>query len=132
MDMNMDIVQFKLINGEEIICNIVEGTNEDEIQISHALRLRETQILHQDETHEIRGYQMTPWMTYQMDMTLSVSLNSNHIVAKVIPQDYVKKHYMQCLTTLEETMMDFGEGFEDMTNTNKDSDNSNIIKLRLH
>ena len=63
-----EIKHFKLSNGEEIVCDVIEWPDVDgdspDIVVRNALKLLRLELLNEDN---IRYYQFRPWMVYQDD-----------------------------------------------------------------
>lgn len=85
--MDYSVKQFKLVNGEEIICEILDESPE-------SFAIRNAFVLHEKET--VDGYKyfaFRTFMTYQ-DTPLSVMLIMNDkIMAIAIPSNDMKEQY---------------------------------------
>lgn len=143
------IRQFKMTNGEEIICKILsepEGES-DEMIVNNCLKLYRI-----DMTRDVAYHSFRPWMFMHDDLTDAIALNTYHIVAATIPSKEMKAQYIEALRELKiaaknkETysLEDFMNRFNDIQNqdnfTNNfpdDSDGNKIIdfnsaKDKLH
>lgn len=78
-----DIKQFKLSNGEEIICEVVQWPSEEESDI---VVRNSFKIITAGSRHEgITMYQLKPWMIYQDESDLFQLINGNHVVGEANP-----------------------------------------------
>jgi hypothetical protein len=146
-----DYKQFKLTNGEEMVCELVANGDEDstaDVIIRRAMKIVTTDDLEDN----VRYYTLKPWMSFQDDTDDLVALNSVHIVGESTPSETVMLHYAAALAdadkynkvkkaglTLqeieeklhelsEEEMNEFLQAkYEEIAN---DSDISNIIQFK--
>ena len=91
-----DYKQFKLTNGDEMICELVANGDEDstaDVIIRRAMKIVTTDDLEEN----IRYYTLKPWMSFQDDTTDLVALNSVHIVGESTPSETVMLHYAAAL-----------------------------------
>jgi|TARA_B100000035_G_scaffold308238_1_gene312592 hypothetical protein len=97
--------QIKLTNGEEIICNIVDGGSKDsetdELLISHCLRLTKVEFNKSISYHSFR-----PWLIMKDDVTDIISLNGYHIVAMAIPSEDMKQQWKNAVKEFKEMESD--------------------------
>lgn len=78
-----NIKQFKLSNGEEIICEVVQWPSEEESDI---VVRNSFKIITAGSRHEgITMYQLKPWMVYQDESDLFQLINGNHVVGEANP-----------------------------------------------
>jgi hypothetical protein len=128
-----DFRQFKLSNGDEIICEIVQWPedSEEEMIIRKAMELKS----HDDDGRGIRYYNFRPWVTMQDDTDGFLSLNYAHILAEVIPSDRMLKHFFEAVEnanlTPEEIQAKVDEYFQKLQTMveESDSDFSNVIEF---
>lgn len=91
-----DYKQFKLTNGDEMICELV--ANGDEDSTADVIVRRAMKIVTTDDLEEnVRYYTLKPWMSFQDDTTDLVALNSVHIVGESTPSETVMLHYAAAL-----------------------------------
>jgi hypothetical protein len=146
-----DYKQFKLTNGEEMVCELVANGDEDstaDVIIRRAMKIVTTDDLEDN----VRYYTLKPWMSFQDDTTDLVALNSVHIVGESTPSETVMLHYAAALAdadkynkvkkaglTLQEIEEKLKELSEDEMNDflqakydeiADDSDISNIIQFK--
>lgn len=90
-----DYRQFKLSNGDEIICEVIEypEENDDELIIRKALLMRAID----DDEQGIRYYNFRPWVTMQEGSDNFVSLNYGHVIAEAIPSEKILKHFLEAV-----------------------------------
>jgi len=128
-----DFRQFKLTNGDEIICEIVQwpGDDEEDMIIRKAMQLKS----YDDDGRGIRYYNFKPWITMQEDTDGFLSLNYAHILAEVIPSDKMLKHFFEAVEnsnlTPEEIQDKIDNYFEKLKKMagELDSDFSNVIEF---
>lgn len=128
-----DFRQFKLTNGDEIICEIVQwpGDDEEDMIIRKAMQLKS----YDDDGRGIRYYNFKPWITMQEDTDGFLSLNYAHILAEVIPSDKMLKHFFEAVEnsnlTPEEIQDKIDSYFEKLRKMagGLDSDFSNVIEF---
>jgi hypothetical protein len=128
-----DFRQFKLSNGDEIICEIVQWPedSEEEMIIRKAMELKS----HDHDGRGIRYYNFRPWVTMQDNTDGFLSLNYAHILAEVIPSDRMLKHFFEAVEnanlTPEEIQAKVDEYFQKLQTMveESDSDFSNVIEF---
>tara|TARA_R110000868_G_scaffold282471_2_gene542737 strand:+ start:3007 stop:3447 length:441 start_codon:yes stop_codon:yes gene_type:complete len=91
-----NIKHFKLTNGEEIVCDVVEWPDPDtdsvDLVIRQAFRIISAA---QSSTENVFYYALKPWMVYQEGDDLYQILNYNHIIAEATPTTELLKHYVR-------------------------------------
>lgn len=92
-----EVKQFKLSNGDEIVCDVVEWPDYDQdvsdIVIRNAFQL----IGYGPNKEGVRYYQFKPWMVYQDDPTFVQVLNNNHIIAEANPPEELIEQFIRIL-----------------------------------
>lgn len=85
-----EIRQFKLASGEEIVCEIIQWSNEEELElvVRKAMKL----VMGEMETG-VRYYSFRPWMVYQENPEDFVILNGNHVVGIGYPPESLISQY---------------------------------------
>ena len=93
--MNMNLIQFKLTNGEELVCEVVQEPDDDDINlvIRNALKI----ITLEDRETGTRIYSFRPWMVYQDYPDLLQLLNINHILGEAKPNKVLATQFYQAL-----------------------------------
>lgn len=99
--MNPDIRQFKLINGEEIICEVVEEYYQEEMTEGYNLFVRAAMALSLKvydtadfSEQPYRYYSLNPWMVYGEDIDNIISLRSDFVLAEVNPSPLLMDQYV--------------------------------------
>jgi len=86
----MNLKQFKLTNGDEILCEFVE---EDE-QTGLVLVRKILKIISTDDFESnVRYYSFKPWVSFQDDFDEIVILNSDHVVGQTLPSKSLVTHF---------------------------------------
>ncbi len=91
LDSNVDNYrQFKLANGEEILCEIMQWSDEEQacIIIRKAMR-----IFHVDRVDGYRMYTLRPWMIYCEDIDQLMTINDAQIIGECTPAPTLMKQY---------------------------------------
>ena len=141
--MNMkEIKQFKLISGEEIICEVIEWPSDDftGMVIRRVLMIRTTF----DEKGN-RYYSFRPWMALQEGDEKFISLEGTHVMGEGNPDLVMLKNYQEAIATNElseeellEKVEKYVEKMRQMYNNDSDqSEYDNILNFptkndRLH
>lgn len=124
--MEPEIRQFKLITGEEIICNVVHE-DETEIVIENVLQM--TSLVQEGYKY----YTFKSFMTYQDREDSIISLNPEMVMAVALPPKDLIREYVLGLNQMEkynqeteesETLYDIEFGMDDS------SEKSNIIQFK--
>jgi len=137
-----DFRQFKLSNGDEIICEVIQWPDDDDEEMI----VRKAMVLkaYDDDHKGIRYYNFSPWITMQDDTDGFLSLNFTHVLAEIIPSDKMIRHFIEAVETSnltpEEVQAKVDEYFnklKSMVEGSEDSDLSNVIefsrdKTKLH
>ena len=149
--MSKEYKQFKLTNGEELICELVAAGDEDstaDVIVRRAMKI----VVSDDLEENIRYYTLKPWMSFMDDTQELVALNSVHIVGEAKPSESMMIHYASgladadkynkvkqaglSLKEIEDKLKELSEEEMDAFLQTKfdeiaqDSDISNIIKFK--
>lgn len=93
--------QFKLTNGDEMVCELV-STDDDSGSTADVIVRRAMKIVVTDDLEEnIRYYTLKPWMSFMDDTTDLVALNSVHIVGEATPSETIMLHYAAALADVD-------------------------------
>lgn len=121
-----EIKQFKLISGEEIICEVVEWPSDDftGMVIRRVLMIRTTF----DEKGN-RYYAFRPWMALQEGDEKFISLEGTHVMGEANPDLIMLKNYQEAIENnelSEEELMEKVEKYVEKMKQlyNEDSDQS--------
>ena len=97
MDSNMSkdarepqVRQFKLSSGEEIVCEVIDWTGEEE---ESELIIRKAMSLVLREHNVGTYYTFKPWMIYQENPEDFIILQSQHVMSIGFPTKNLLKHY---------------------------------------
>jgi len=93
--MEPDIRQFKLVTGDEIICNIVHE-DENEVVLQNVLQM--TSVVQEG----YKFYTFKAFMTYQDREDSLISVNPEKIVSVANPTEDLIREYLQGLEQLKE------------------------------
>lgn len=147
--------QFKLTNGDEMVCELI-STTDDEMSTADVVVRRAMKIVVTDDLESnARYYTFKPWMSFMDDSTELVALNSVHIVGESTPSETVMVHYAAALADVDKynkmkstgmTLNEIQDMLKDMTDEEMDaflsekykemeadlidSDSPNVIKFR--
>ena len=91
IDLDYPIRQYKLITGEEIVCQVVEDSTENEDYFPSLIRYPMCIIL--KPMNMIRYYSLTPWMTAVYDVDTIITLDPNSIISSCNPSDELVEQY---------------------------------------
>lgn len=93
--MEPDIRQFKLVTGDEIICNVVHE-DENEIVLQNVLQM--TSVVQEG----YKFYTFKSFMTYQDREDSLISVNPEKIVSFANPSEELVKEYFRGIEQLKE------------------------------
>ena len=124
--MTYELRQFKLTNGDEILCEVVQWHNEDELElvVKKAMKLQ----YGNNKDGDIRYYAFRPWMVYGESPDELVILNGNHVVGICEPSAplvYQWKEAVEDMSNLHDERMKehaqtIGESKQSMTDRMKE------------
>ena len=144
-----EIRQFKLVDGSEIVCEVIEWIEEGQQEII----VRDIMIIAPSMTSlQEKVYVFKTWLHYIESRQELVMINSGHVIAIVSPNPILLEQYQRAivemhLTSTErrnEHMNSQQRKFADIANSLKeifeeeeyeaelDSDSNNIIKFPVH
>lgn len=97
----MNLKQFKLSNDDEVICEVVDNSAEDEggILIRRAMKIS----VHEDYENNVRYFSFKPFITFQDEIEELVVMNVGHIISETLPSRTLAIHYARALKELENT-----------------------------
>jgi hypothetical protein len=136
----MNIRQFKLSNGDEVVCEVLRFPEDEEDATLAVRSVYKITMITSPENDNNRYYQFRPWMVYQDNRDLQQELNLNHIIAEAMPTTELLAHYLKVAldeeteSYIEDILRKLKEAMQDHVAT-VDSD-SNLITFpgsrRLH
>lgn len=134
--------QFKLANGEEILCEIIQWSDEEESAIIVRKAMRIYQV---DRVDGYRMYTLRPWMMYSEDPDQLMTINDTQIIGECEPAPTLLKQYNM---VVKEYALTFAEELKKMPDEDKpfphnmsdekleqlmheiaDTDSSNVINM---
>ena len=149
--MSKEYKQFKLTNGEELICELVASGEEDstaDVIVRRAMKI----VVSDDLEENVRYYTLKPWMSFMDDTQELVALNSVHIVGEAQPSETMMMHYASGLADADKynkvraagiSLKEIEDKLKELTEEEmdaflqtkfdeiaSDSDMSNIIKFK--
>lgn len=94
-----EVRQFKLANGEEILCEVIQwAEGEDfEILVRKAMRL-----IMMENGDGMKYYAFRPWMVYQESSEDLLIINSTHIVGLGYPTDSLLVQWQEAVADMEQ------------------------------
>lgn len=137
-DFNKSIRQFKLTNGDEIVCDVVEWPDVDDdhngLIVRNAYKIYMLNTLNPTEN---RYYQFRPWLVYQDNKEYFQVLNADHIIAEATPADELLVHYYKIVNNIDDDNLEekIDKLKEILSEFMSDSDSGNLIKFpgkKLH
>ena len=105
--------QFKLANGEEILCEIIQWSDEDESAIIIRKAMRIYQV---DRIDGYRMYTLRPWMMYSEDPDQLMTINDTQIIGECEPATTLMKQYTMVVKEYANT---FAEELKKMPDEDK-------------
>ena len=149
--MSKEYKQFKLTNGEELICELVASGEEDstaDVIVRRAMKI----VVSDDLEENVRYYTLKPWMSFMDDTQELVALNSVLIVGEAKPSETMMMHYASGLADADKynkvraagiSLKEIEDKLKELTEEEmdaflqtkfdeiaSDSDMSNIIKFK--
>jgi hypothetical protein len=98
--MKGEFKQFKLTNGDEMICELV-ATGDDDSTADVIVRRAMKIVVTDDLEENVRYYTLKPWMSFVDDTTDLMALNSVHIVGESNPSETIMMHYAAALVDVD-------------------------------
>ena len=120
-----EIRQFKLVDGSEIVCEVIEWNDDatDEIVIRNALVI---QYMMRDD-HRLCS--MRPWMLQQVQNDYLQTLNAGHITVDAKPAFETVANYEETVQFLQTNLEDLAEQeLDDLVDMDKE-DKDNILSF---
>lgn len=140
----MEIKQFKLSSGEEIVCEVIEWPDVDE-DVAEIVVRNIYKIIAIDQTVSgNRYYTFKPWMVFQDEPDMFQTININHVVGEANPSQKLLEQYFTMIKgelsedseaareELEKKLADYIHNLRQIVNQQVGSDDSgeeNVIKF---
>lgn len=130
------IRQMKMVNGDEIVCEVVDWEDEEGpgIVIRNALKIETLNRVDGNRIHILK-----PWMIFQIGEGIFQTLNSDHVMVEASPSDDVVKEYYRAINfenneevdeeKLENYIQRLKEAVQDLMGGDSDSIGSKIIQF---
>lgn len=96
-----DIRQFKMITGQEIICEVMEWPDD---QVADMIVKNAVEVVGTDMSDGIRYYSFKPWMVMQEGDGLYLNLNADMIVCEAIPTPKLFSYYEEAIANKQKEM----------------------------
>ena len=140
----MEIKQFKLSSGEEIVCEVIEWPDVDEDMAEIVVRNIYKIIAIDQTVSGNRYYTFKPWMVFQDEPDMFQTININHVVGEANPSQKLLEQYFTMIkgelsedseaarAELEKRLADYIHNLRQMVSEqvgSKDSGEENIIKF---
>lgn len=88
----MELKQFRLTSGEEIVCEVVEWPDVESESADIVVR-NVLKILGYNQPNGDKYYTFSPWMVFQDDSDAIQLLNNNHIMGEANPSEKLIEQY---------------------------------------
>ncbi len=89
----MEIKQFKLSSGEEIVCEVIEWPDVDEDMAEIVVRNIYKIIAIDQTVSGNRYYTFKPWMVFQDEPDMFQTININHVIGEANPSQKLLEQY---------------------------------------
>lgn len=100
-----ELRQFKLANGDEIVCEVIEWNDDEEEMIVIRNALEVCYIMHEGT----RMCSLRPWMLQQVQNEYFQTINSGHITADAKPADETCASWKETIEYFTKSEISFGE-----------------------
>lgn len=117
----MNICQFKLSNGDQVICKVVgEPQSEEDINIVTVFPMQVTTVIDPADNKRY-AVELKPWMLYADQSESFVLINFTHIVGETKPNPMLVGQYLQTIQQYERLGAERDQQYDKMIN--------NIVKM---
>lgn len=122
--------QFKLTNGDEMVCELISNDPESDGTADVIIRRAMKIVVTDDLEENIRYYTLKPWISFQDDTKDLIALNSVHIVGESTPSETMMIHYATALADADKynkvrkagmTLKDIEEKLKELTEEEMDA-----------
>jgi hypothetical protein len=104
-----EIKHFKLSNGDEVVCDVIEWPDVDgdspDLVVRNCFQICTSKI----KGDGMRYYQFRPWMIYQDDPESFQIINGNHIIGEANPPSELIEQYYKAASAENLTSEDIQE-----------------------
>jgi hypothetical protein len=101
---DLQIKQFKLANNDDIICEVLEWSNEHDASLVIRSCLKIIQV--EDFQRGVRFYAFRPWLSFNDNPAEIHVINSDHIIAQTNPSDELMDHYAKTIVAINKSLKD--------------------------
>tara|TARA_R110000868_G_scaffold67271_2_gene199812 strand:- start:335 stop:763 length:429 start_codon:yes stop_codon:yes gene_type:complete len=116
-----EIKHFKLSNGDEIVCDVIEWPDVDgdspDVVVRNVFKI----VVAGTKGNGIRYYQFRPWMVYQDEPGMFQVINCNHIIGEANPPNQLIEQYWKIIEADEVTDEDIQKKLSEYIDNLKDS-----------
>ena len=122
----MNPIHFKLVNGDEILCEVLEEPSGEDLNLVIRNALKIVTV----DKHEqgYRYYSFRPWMVYQDRQDYFQLLNYNHIIGEAKPNHLLEEQYKVALDN-EQQVADARESDDGEEDTEYEEVKARLLKL---
>lgn len=133
-----NIRQFKMVSGDEVICEVVDWEPDDDFSIV----VKNLYKVHLVEDHDqnIRYYSLRPYLCFQTGDDLFQTINEAHVMASALPTETMVAQYkttlklervtkMEIEKELDERISSLKAMLDDDTDMDTDDDHENVDNI---
>jgi hypothetical protein len=126
--MTYELRQFKLTNGDEILCEVVQWHNEEELElvVKKAMKLQ----YGNNKEGDVRYYAFRPWMVYGESPDELVILNGNHVVGICEPSAPLVHQWKEAVEDMSSLHEERMKEHHETVGSNKSSKSSMNDKMK--
>ena len=128
-----NVKQIKMVNGDEIICEILEEL-EDDLVVRYCLLVDKFRAKSTEE-YTTTLYVLKPWMTYVEQKNEVITVSAYHCMALATPHPELMKQYEVALSRILEMSREEENEKEDKNNVlefEADSGVENVVTLSFN
>jgi|TARA_R110002074_G_scaffold216701_1_gene386733 hypothetical protein len=129
-----NVKQIKMVNGDEIICEILEEL-EDDLIVRYCLLIDKFRTKNTEEEYTTTLYVLKPWMTYVEQNDEVITVNAYHCMALATPHSELMKQYEVALSRIIEMSREEEnekEGKNNVLEFEEDSEVKNVVTLSFN
>jgi hypothetical protein len=103
----MNVYQIQMVNGQEVIANILEWQPEDNIKANNILEMVPLEMPADYDLDETKSYYiLKPWVTYTDSLGKETSINPGAVMCVTEPSKTILNQYYSSLKEIIESMKD--------------------------
>jgi len=92
--------QFKLTNGDEVIADVVDGTDSEHLVIRAAMKIVEVEHLEEGYSY----FAFRPFISFADSPETLQILANGHIIAENVPSTHIMKHYARSISMMSRVL----------------------------